>query len=638
MKRFLLKTLCILPALPALSLAAEPSQRPDLALLRKEAQAIDAHIANSLRRRQLAAPKDADDATFLRRSFLVATGRIPTFEESRAFLEINDPDKRAMLVGYLLNSPGHASHMSNWAFDLLRLTDGRVDTSATNEPYREWVREAMDQNMPWDQFTNALLASSGDGWDPQSAAVGYYTRDRGMPLDNISNTMRIFLGKRMECAQCHDDPFGTTERMDFYQLAAFTHGQEPIRRNHMAPLWRELEQGREAQGESYRLARVLWERVYGMSLQDGGEGRIQLPSDYQYRDARPGDWVGGRTPFGRTVRSSDKKSANDGRKQLADWVTRRAGDPFPAVIANRLWQRVMGTGIYEPVDEYRSPDKTHAAELLRHLSELMVRLQYDMRAFQHTLMLTRTFGFETNPEPSKIHGADDFHGRKIKRLTAEQVWDSLITLANGNPDLQPRRTADPRILVDGRPVLVGKKTMSELSREVLALESESQVREYFQRLLNEVRSGSSSSSNAPAMSMMAANRPLHRPGASDLVRASELPSPAPRGHLLYLFGQSDREVVEAASLEPNVSQVLSLLNGFVQKRLVNSPDAHLYKSLEGAANDTDRVRQLCIAILSRPPDETELPWMLQEIRDRGEEGYRNLVSALILSSEFLFLP
>ena len=98
----------------------------------------------------------------------------------------------------------------------------------------------MADNMPWDVFTRRLIASSGDGWDPETAAVGYYTRDRGMPLDNLSNTMRVFLGTRMECAQCHDDPFGTTERHDFYELAAFTHGQEPVRQDLMQPLWNEL--------------------------------------------------------------------------------------------------------------------------------------------------------------------------------------------------------------------------------------------------------------------------------------------------------------------------------------------------------------------------------------------------------------
>ena len=121
------------------------------------------------------------------------------------------------------------------------------------------------------------------------------------------------------------------------------------------------------------------------------------------------------------------------------------------------------------------------------------------------------------------------------------------------------------------------------------------------------------------------------------VRASELPSPAPQDHFLYLFGQSDRMVVEGASREPNVGQVLSLMNGFVQRQLVNNSKAHLYKSLDGAKTDEEKIRRLYLAILSRPPTAEEMGWMKGEIKTQGEDGYRNIVSSLVMSSEFLFL-
>jgi len=131
--------------------------------------------------------------------------------------------------------------------------------------------------------------------------------------------------------------------------------------------------------------------------------------------------------------------------------------------------------------------------------------------------------------------------------------------------------------------------------------------------------------------------PVRKYGRDSPVRASELPSPAPREHFLYLFGASDREVVEGASKEPNVGQVLSMMNGYVQRQLVNNSGAHLYKSLEGASSDAEKIRRLYIAILNRPPIEEEMGWMKEEIAAQGEEGYRNIVSALVMSSEFLFL-
>ncbi len=626
----LLAVLAPISSLSAQSL--KPRQDPEF--LKKAALRIDQHVATFYKRKNLEVPKVTDDATFLRRAFLVSVGRIPTAEEALAFLEIDDPTKRESLVNYLLKSKGYSSHMTNWAFDLLRLTDGRIGSTASNEPYRHWVRTAMSNNMPWNEFTRNLIASSGDGWDPATAAVGYYTRDRGMPLDNLSNTMRVFLGTRMECAQCHDDPFGVTERHDFYQLAAFTHGQTTIGQDHMAPLWKELRDGERIQSEDYRVAQVMWDRIYGMSLAGGGAGQIQLPSDYQYRDAKPGDLVGARTPFGQAVRMSEKRTEADGREKLADWIVAKTNDQFPTVIANRMWKRVMGSGVYEPVDEYIPTDKTPYPELVGYLGSLMVELEYDLRAYQQVLLLTRTFQFGANPKPSSVEGGDDFHGRKIERLSAEQIWDSLITLAAGDPDKKPARPLDARIFVGNKPVLVGKKDMVQLSKEVLALKSEAEVRIYHSKLLSEVQGKGKDAGES--MSMMSMT-PVRSYDKNAKVRASELPSPAPREHFLYLFGSSDREVVDGFSREPNVGQVLSLMNGFVQRELVNQPGAHLYKSLEGATTDKEKIRRIYIAILNRPPSDDEMSWMLDEVKKQGDAGYRNVVSALVMSSEFLFL-
>ena len=607
---------------------------PDL--LRKSALEIDQHIASFYRSKKLPVPEVTDDSTFMRRAFLVAIGRIPTAEEALAFIEIEDPAKREELVAYLMNSQGYSSHMTNWAFDLLRLRDGRQGRQATNEPYRNWIRKAMDENMPWDDFVTSLVASTGNGWDPETASVGYYTIDLVMPLDNLSNTMRIFLGSRMECAQCHDDPFGKTERKDFYHLAAFTNGQYQQNDRYMRDLWREYQDDQKNRGEEYRVAQLFWDRIYGMSLSGGGKGQIELPSDYQYRDGDPGETLGAKTPFGKTVRMSDRKAEGDGREKFADWIVTRTGEQFPAVIANRMWQRIMGKGIYEPVDDYIDAKQTVHPALMSQLANLMHDLDYDLRAFQHVLMLTRTFQFATNPKPSTLDGGDDFHGRKIARLSAEQIWDSLITLSSGDPDKKPVRTADNRIFVGGNPVLVGQMDMIQLSNDVLALDSEAEVRRYLNDFLAMVKSGGGKKGKEQdSMSMGMA--PVRKYGRDSPVRASELPSPAPREHFLYLFGASDREVVEGATKEPNVGQVLSMMNGYVQRQLVGNSGAHIYKSLEGAGSEGEKIRRIYLAILNRPPTDEEMGWMKQEVKARGEEGYRNIVASLVMSSEFLFL-
>jgi hypothetical protein len=625
---------CWLVVLPFAQAAEKPSPADDPAFIAKAARSIDTNVAAWYRKEKLPVPAVTDDATFLRRAFLVAIGRIPTAEEARFFLEIDDANKRVQLIDYLTQSPGYSSHMANWVFDLLRVTDDKPGFNGTFEPYRYWVRTAMENNMPWNEFTYALLSANGDGWDPKTAAVGYYTRDRGMPLDNLANSMRVFLGSRMECAQCHDDPFGETERHDFYELAAFTEGQGALRQGLMRDLWDEINDGEKRRSVDYDVAQVMWDRVYGLSLGGTGEGKIKLPEDYQYKDGEPGQLIGAKTPFGKGVRISEKNDKGGGRPQLAEWVTTKTGEQFASVAANRMWKRVMGRGVYEPVDEYKPTKDLHHPELMATLVSLMVDLNYDLRAFQKVLLNTKTFQFVPNPEPSKVVTGDDFHGRQLSRLTAEQLWDSLITLASGDPDKKPRRSLDDRIYVGRKPVLVGKKNMVQVSKEVLALDSEAAVRSYFDKLLEEVKKGGGGGGGGDSMGMMAK---VQTYDSKSQVRASELPSPAPRNHLLYLFGQSDRIVVEGASREPNVGQVLSLMNGYVQEQLVNNSGAHLYKSLEGAGSDEEKIRRLYITILNRPPSGEEMTWMLEEVKKSGKNGFRNIVSALVMSSEFLFL-
>jgi hypothetical protein len=204
-----------------------------------------------------------------------------------------------------------------------------------------------------------------------------------MPLDNLSNTMRVFLGARMECAQCHDDPFGTTERHDFYQLAAFTHGQGRCGQNSCNRSGTSCATS-DTERREYRVAQSC-----GMAFTacPSAEAAGQHPAalDYQYRDAAPAKsseparLLENRPHVRKTGRGSD------GREKLAEWVVGRTEGQFPSVIANRMWKRVMGKGFYEPVDEYVPAAKTPSAALVSYISELMVELKYDLRAFQHVL-------------------------------------------------------------------------------------------------------------------------------------------------------------------------------------------------------------------------------------------------------------
>ena len=301
----------------------------DPEFIKKSALMIDRHVAGLYRSKDLKVPAVVDDPIFLRRSFLVAAGRIPNLEESRAFLETDQSDKREALIGYLMESDGYRSHMTNWLFDMFRVQDKLLGPPGS--PYVEYIYQSAADTKPWNEMTNELLSAKGSIW--KDGAVGYYLRDRGMELDNLSNTMRIFSGTRMECSQCHDDPFGEYERRDFFELAAFTSQQGDMNRETWVEAFKKFGPNGTDKTDFGRFFRFLGDDVHSGSIASGGAGRIALPDDYQYRDGDPGEVIGGKTPFGDRVRTSDRSDSGDSRQVFADWMVNEENDRFVAISA-----------------------------------------------------------------------------------------------------------------------------------------------------------------------------------------------------------------------------------------------------------------------------------------------------------------
>jgi hypothetical protein len=599
------------------------------------ARQIDIRVAKIFKKKGVSVPRDASDPVFLRRSFLLAVGRIPTVEEARVFIESDDPNKRILVTRYLMNSKGYDSHMGNWLIDMLRVREN-FENGRTAAPYMQWVRKAVKENKPFDVMARELLSAQGAMWE--NGAVGYYIRDKGMPLDNVSNSMRLFLGTRMECAQCHDHPFEDWERMDFYQLAAFTNGQNEINRKVWSSVWSEMREAKQERTPLGRMIRYLGDEVYYSSLAGAGKGRIKLPGDYQYNDGDPGEWVSAHTPsektFGKGVRMSKRKDGDDGLERFAGWMTNPRNQRFATIIANRMWKRIIGTGLFEPIDEYVTPEETTSPELTRYLVELMQELNYDLKAYQHILMLTRVYAFESSSRELSPGEKPLFDGRKISRMSAEQYWDSLVTLIAGNPDKLPTRGASDAIYYGNRQVLVGEMNMATLQKEVLAIDSPIKLRKYAQGLLARIQQGGKKGSKKNKNMMMRSRG--GRGALKGVARASELQSPAPKGHVLQIFGQSDRVLLDSATREANATQVLSMLNGQVEKLVVANDQAHIHKLSQGSVQD--RIRSLFLGTLSRPPSQQEMKLMQAEVAARGEAGYRNIVSALINTREFIFIP
>ncbi len=422
--------------------SAEPSQE------------IDALVAAGLKATGIEPNAPATDAEFLRRTYLGIAGRIPTADESRAFLESKSPDKRPELVDVLLDSDGFVSHQFNYWADILR-AQTRLQGIRGNagDPYILYLKESLRANKHYDDLVRELITASGDTWESEAGATGFYRRDKGMPLDHMSLTVQVFLGTQLACAQCHDHPFDDWTQKDFYQMAAFTSMPSFQLRNGVsveitdksADLRRvQMYLRRQTSGANDTASRAIGQILrdtLGFGIPDAGTGTIRLPKDYQYDDAKPGDTLQAKTLFGGAVpydpawssRSRDVDSPNS-RDAFADWMVSPENPRFTKVIVNRLWKRVMGRGLVEPVDDFRDDTKPSNPELLAYLEKTMVALDYDMKAFVRVLYHTQTYQRKANGEDLEPGVAYQFQGPLLQRMTAEQMWDSILTLKLADVD------------------------------------------------------------------------------------------------------------------------------------------------------------------------------------------------------------
>src|SRR6056297_2815424 len=171
--------------------------------VRESAARIDALVEKNYKKFDVEPNPMTTDEQFMRRVYLDANGSIPNLRETKIFLNNNSSTKRERLIDFLLGREGYVAHQYNFWADLLRPIDreGRLRLI----PYQTWIKESLRENKPYDQFVQELLTAEGKVWE--NPAVGYYLTDDGMPLDNMNNTIRLFLGTRIGCAQCHDHPF-----------------------------------------------------------------------------------------------------------------------------------------------------------------------------------------------------------------------------------------------------------------------------------------------------------------------------------------------------------------------------------------------------------------------------------------------
>jgi hypothetical protein len=391
--------------------AGEPAPAKKEAALdaRALANRINAHVQARWKAANVKPAPVADDAEFLRRVYLDIAGRIPRVQEIHQFLQDKRPDKRFLLIDKLLEDHGYVGNFTNIWRDLMIPQANNQFAQAFGPQMEAWLGRKLRENVPYDKIVRELLTADPIGnrgivrpgqqrqvsTDP--AVLAFYQANELKPENLASSTSRIFLGVRLECAQCHDHPFAAFTRDQFWQYAAFFAGIRPFQQ----------QQGR-FQPASY----------------DPSIYEIKIPNSKPERTVKA-KFLDGKDPkFAKDV---------DARALLAEWMT-AADNPFFAKAAvNRLWAHFFGLGIIDPVDEPNPDNPPSHPELLDELAKQFALNKFDLKylikaiAYSDAYQRTSRQTHPTQADPRL------FARMSVKGLSPEQLYDSLV-LAVGYRD------------------------------------------------------------------------------------------------------------------------------------------------------------------------------------------------------------
>lgn len=353
----------------------------------------------------------ADDGEFLRRVSLDLTGMIPTADEAKAFLEDSNPNKREALIDRLLGSLEFARRMQV-VFDVM-LMERRP---AANVPDTEWERflfDAFADNRPLDEVVREIL--SADGSDPQHRGPSRFFLDRGGEPNLLTRDVgRLFLGRDMQCAQCHDHVlYDDYKQADYYGLFAFFNRTYLVQdAQGVATL------GEKADGDvtfksvfKKKITHATGPRI--LSEEPVAEPPVSKEDPYW---AAPGD----------KMRAIPRYSR---RSQLAKALASKDVPEFNRNLANRLWAVMMGRGIVHPLDLHTAENPPTHPELLDMLAGELAAMNYDTRRFIRELTLTRTYARSSIPTPnlSTDDTADGTYAVAVlKPLSPEQLAWSVM--------------------------------------------------------------------------------------------------------------------------------------------------------------------------------------------------------------------
>ena len=351
---------------------------------------VDEHVFANLKQIGIPPSDVCDDATFLRRVTLDIAGRLPTEKQAAEFLASDDPDKREKVVDRLLRSPGYADFFANKWTSLLKNRRDDASDITSNFAFHAWIRDNLLANTSYDQIVRELLAATGTviGNPP----VAWYKRVKE-PKQQLEDVAQLFLGVRLQCAQCHHHPFERWSQDDYYSLTAFFSqvGRKPT-------------------------------STRGEDLIFHKRGIATAKNVKSGQDLKP-------TAFGDDV--GDISADQDPRLKLADWMSKKDNPFFAKALVNRYWKHFFKVGLIEPEDDIRDTNPPTNPELLAALEKHFVESGFDLKELIHAIVTSNTYQLSSIPNKHNLVDRQNYSRYYPRRLQAEVMLDAVndLTLA-----------------------------------------------------------------------------------------------------------------------------------------------------------------------------------------------------------------